>query len=349
MRCNFMIKDISANKTKLKKFATIFFFVVFPIAIFLISFMIGKYPIHPSEFFKVILSKIIDIPVTWEKQVETVLFKVRLPRVIAAMIVGAALSVAGVAYQGMFKNPLVSPDILGASAGAGFGASLAIMLSLSMTKIQIFAFLFSILAVILVYSVSNIMRNNQVLGLVLAGMLIGNLFQAFTSFLKFMADPNDKLPSITFWLMGGLSSVDYHDIVSVAIPIIIGIVPLFLLRWKINLLTFGDEEAKAMGVNTKLLRFVVIICATLITAASVSISGMIGWVGLVVPHLSRMLVGPNYKILLPTSIVMGASYLLLVDNFARLLSSVEIPLGILTSIVGAPFFLFLILHKRKER
>ena len=348
MKDDTLTTEASKNK-KLKKLILVLFFVIFPISIFLISFMIGKYPISPSEFFKVIASRLIDIPATWEKPVETVLFKVRLPRVIAAMVVGAALSVAGVSYQGMFKNPLVSPDILGASAGAGFGASLGIMLSLSMGQIQLSAFIFSIIAVTLVYSISNIMRNNQVLGLVLAGMLIGNLFQAFTSFLKFMADPNDKLPSITFWLMGGLSSVDFHDLKSIMIPIAIGIIPLFLLRWKINLLTFGDEEARSMGINTKLLRFIVIICSTLITAASVSISGMIGWVGLIVPHLSRMMVGPNYKILLPTTIVMGASYLLLVDNFARMLSSVEIPLGILTSLVGAPFFLFLILHRRKER
>ena len=334
---------------KIKKILMFTGFVVAPISIFLISFMIGKYSIPPSQFIEVMLSKVIDIPVTWEKSVETVLFKVRLPRVLAAMLVGAALSVAGVSYQGMFKNPLVSPDILGASAGAGFGASLAIMLSLGLAQIQMSAFIFSIIAVILVYSISNIMRNNQVLGLVLSGMLIGNLFQAFTSFLKFLADPDDKLPSITFWLMGGLSGIEYKDIISVAIPIALGMIPLFLLRWKINLLTFGDEEARAMGINTRVLRFIVIICATLITAASVSISGMIGWVGLIVPHLCRMLVGPNYKILLPTTIVVGASYLLLVDNLCRMLSTVEIPLGILTSIVGAPFFLFLILRRRKER
>ncbi len=337
------------GKKRWKKPLMFICFFVLPLLIFLLSFMIGKYPIQPKEFFQIVLSRFVDIPVTWEPTAEGALFRVRLPRVLAAMLVGAALSVAGVSYQGMFKNPLVSPDILGASAGAGFGASLAIMLSLGSSQIQMFAFIFSIVAVALVYLISNIMRNNQALGLVLAGMLIGNLFSAFLSILKFMADPNDKLPTITFWLMGGLSSITYHDIVSVAIPIAAGMIPLFLLRWKINLLTFGDEEARAMGINTRLLRFVVIICATLITAASVSISGMIGWVGLIVPHLARMLVGPNYKILLPTTIVMGASYLLLVDNLARMLASVEIPLGILTSLVGAPFFLFLILHRRNER
>lgn len=337
------------KRSRRKKVLLILGFIVVPLAAFFISFMIGKYPIPPADFFRILLSKIFPIPVTWDPTAEGALFRIRLPRVIAAMVVGAALSAAGASYQGMFKNPLVSPDILGASAGAGFGASLAIMLSLGMGQIQLFAFLFSILAVTLVYAIGSIMRNNQVLGLVLAGMLVGNLFSAFLSILKFMADPNDKLPSITFWLMGGLSDVDFKDILSISIPILIGIIPLFLLRWKINLLTFGDEEAKAMGINTKLLRFIVIVCATLITAASVSISGMIGWVGLIVPHLSRMLVGPNYKILLPTTIVMGATYLLLVDDLARMLSSVEIPLGILTSLVGAPFFLFLILRRRKER
>ena len=340
---------MTSEKNKAQKSLKIFFFIILPTLIFIISFLIGKYPIPPSQFIKVLFSKIIDIPVTWENSIETVIFKIRLPRIIAAMMVGAALSVAGVSYQGMFKNPLVSPDILGASAGAGFGASLAITLSLSLSGIQFSAFVFSIIAVMLVYFISKIMRNNQILGLVLAGMLIGSLFSSFTSFLKFIADPNDKLPSITFWLMGGLSSINYKDIVAAGVPILIGTIPLIFLRWRINLLTFGEEEARAMGINTKRLRFIVIVCATLITAASVSISGMIGWVGLVVPHLSRMIVGPNYKILLPTTIIIGSSYLLTVDNLARMLSTVEFPLGILTSIVGAPFFLFLILYKRRER
>ncbi|MEG1448701.1 MAG: iron ABC transporter permease [Oscillospiraceae bacterium] len=352
MTTNNNAQDI-IKKAQVKYRTIILFLIVLPISIFIVSFFLGKYGISPSEFSGVFMGKINDIftgsPLKIDGSVETVIFKIRLPRLIAATLVGAALSVAGVAYQGMFKNPLVSPDILGASAGAGFGASLAITLSLSLGGIQLYAFVFSIIAVMLVYFTSKIMKNNQILGLVLAGMLIGNLFSSFTSFLKFIADPNDKLPSITFWLMGGLSSIGYDEIVSAGIPIIVGIIPLIFLRWRINILTFGDEEARAMGINTKRLRFIVIFCATLITAASVSISGMIGWIGLVVPHISRMIVGPNYKILLPTTIAIGASYLLIVDNLARLLSTVEIPLGILTSIVGAPFFLFLILHRRRER
>lgn len=338
------------KKRFVHKALKLFCFIVLPLAVFLLSFNMGQYPISPSELFQVLLSRVMEIPKTWPSSMETVVFKVRLPRIIVAMMVGAALSVAGASYQGMFKNPLVSPDILGASAGAGFGAALAIMLSLGTSQIQLFAFLFSLLAVALVYLTSNMMRHNQTLGLVLAGLLIGNLFTAFTSFLKFMADPEDKLPSITFWLMGGLSGITgYRDILSAGIPILIGIVPLLLLRWKINLLTFGDEEARALGIDTRMLRLLVILCSTLITAASVSISGMIGWVGLIIPHLSRMLVGPNYKVMLPTAIVMGASYLLLVDDLARTLSTVEIPLGILTSLVGAPFFMFLIFCKRRER
>ena len=326
----------------------ILFLIVLPITIFLISFALGRFPIAPKDLVKILLSRFFDIEKTWTDYQETVVFNIRLPRVLVAMLVGAALSAAGAAYQGLFKNPLVSGDILGASAGAGFGACLAISLSLSSAMIQTSAFIFSIIAVALVYILSLRMKGNQTLGLVLSGILMGNIFQAGTSFLKYVADTENKLPEITFWLLGDLSKVMKGDVLLALIPITVAIIPLMIVRWKINVMTLGDEEAQCLGINTKFIRAVVVICSTLLTATAVSVSGMIGWVSLVVPHLARMIVGPDYKVLLPVSTVMGACYLLIVDDLARLVAAVEIPLGILTSLVGAPFFLYLIMSRKEE-
>jgi iron complex transport system permease protein len=326
----------------------LFILILLPLVLFVISFSMGRYPIPPKQLINVLASKLWAMPQTWPDEVETIIFQIRLPRILAAMLIGSALATAGSAYQGMFKNPLVSPDILGASAGAGFGAALGIYLSLHVAGIQLMSFLFGLTAVLLAYLVSCQMKNDQTLGLVLAGILLGTLFSAGTSFIKFIADPYDKLPAITFWLMGSLASISTKDLYIAAIPVVIGLIPLYLIRWRLNVMTLGDEEAQSLGVNTKILKIVVIFAATLITTASVCISGLIGWVGLVVPHLARMIVGPNYKILLPASILLGSSYLLLVDDLARLLTTVEVPLGILTSLVGAPFFLYLILRGNRR-
>ena len=323
-------------------------FILIPIILFVYSFATGQYEVSPIEFVKVLLSKVIPIEQTWEPQVETVIFKIRLPRILAAMLVGGSLSCAGASYQGMFKNPLVSSDVLGASAGAGFGAALAILLSLSFFGIQVLAFIFGITAVAIVYIISSRLKDNSVTGLVLTGMLIGTLFSSATSLLKYMADPYDDLPSITYWLMGSLAKVDFRDLKFACIPIIIGLIPILIVRWKINVLTMGEDEAESMGINIKALRTIIIICATLMTVGSVSISGNIGWVGLVVPHLCRMIVGHNFKILIPTSIVMGSCYMLVVDNLARMISTAEIPLGILTSFVGAPLFIYLIINRKRS-
>lgn len=226
------------------------------------------------------------LPQTWSDSVNTIVFKIRLPRILAAIFIGAALSLAGATYQGLFKNPMVSPDILGASAGAGFGAALAPLLSLSSGYVHISAFLFGIVAVALTYAISEaiVSDGDEILMLILVGIVVSSLFQAFISAIKYVADPNDKLPAITFWLMGGLSSVSPNDVPKFILPIIIGSVPLILLRWKLNVLSFGEEEAQAMGVNTGVLRLVMITCSTLITAAAVSAGGLIGWVGLVIRY-----------------------------------------------------------------
>lgn len=338
----------TAEKTKKFKIKFTILVVIF-IVVFFGSFMLGRYPVSPPELMKIILSGIIDIPQSWPDAAENVIFQIRLPRVLAAAIIGAALSIAGVSYQGMFQNPMVSPDILGASSGAGFGAALAILLGAGYMGISVAAFLFGLAAVMLAYGISRVSRINATLAMILAGMMIGSLFTSCTSFVKLVADTEQTLPAITYWLMGSLVSIKPQDVAFAIVPIIAGSVPLFLLKWRMNLLTVGEEEAQAMGINTRALRLVVIVCATLLTASSVAISGMIGWVGLVIPHFCRMIFGYDYRNIIPASALFGATFLMVVDNIARLATTAEIPLGILTSFVGAPIFVYLILKGGTSR
>lgn len=278
----------------------------------------------------------------------TVLYQVRLPRVAAGLIVGAALAGAGTVYQGLFRNPLVSPDILGVSTGAGLGAVLGIFLSLPLLMIQLFAFIGGLVTVGLVYAIASRVRGREpVLVLVLAGVVVGSLAGAMISLLKVLADPYDQLPAITFWLLGSLASTRAGDVLGVVPAVVLGLVPLVMLRWRINVLSLGDEEARALGVEAGRIRLIVVSAATLMTASVVAISGVIGWVGLVIPHIARMLVGPNFDRLLPTSMLLGAGYLLAVDTLARTMAQVETPLGILTAILGAPFFLWLLARGRQ--
>lgn len=315
----------------------------------LASFLIGRYPVPPASAVAILLSKLTGIPHDWAPEMETVLLKIRLPRILAALEVGAALAASGAAYQGMFRNPLVSPDILGVTAGAGFGAALAILLSLDGPSMQVAAFAFGLVAVAATSLIGlwRGRRGETTLVMILAGVIVGTVFTSFISLLKFTADPNNSLPAITFWLMGSLASVTSSDLYGATVPISIGLTGLILLRWKLNVLSFGDEEAKTMGIHVGQVRLLVIGCATLVTASAVAISGIIGLVGLVVPYLGRLLVGPDYRILLPTCILLGAAYLLVVDDLARSLLSAEIPLGILTSLIGAPVFLALLLKSRR--
>lgn len=337
-------------KQKIKNNTVIIILVIMLIAIFFLSFTIGRYAISLPELMNIFVSKILNLPVTWDETVETVLFNVRIPRIVAAILIGAALSSSGAAYQGLFKNPMVSPDILGASAGAGFGAALAIIMSLNIVGIQLSAFLIGMVAVILTYTISNIIGkgNNVVLVLILTGMVVSTLFSSFISVTKYVADPESKLAAITFWLMGGLSSIRTKDTLILVIPFFLGIVPLFILRWKLNVLSFGEEEAQAMGIDTGKVRFIIIACSTLLTASAVSICGIIGWIGLIIPHSARFLVGPNFKILLPVSMLIGSIFLLLVDDIARSAFVMEVPLGILTSLIGAPFFIYLLIKSNRR-
>ena len=317
------------------------------ITVFLLSFSLGRYGVPASQVVRILLSRIFPLTQTWTAQMETVVLNIRLPRILAACLVGCSLSAAGASYQGVFQNAMAAPDILGASSGAAFGAALAIFLGASSRMIMISAFAFSLLTVFVVFLIARRAPGSEVVNLILSGIMISSLFTAGTSYIKLVADPSNQLPQITYWLMGSLSGVKRSDIMLVLLPMSLGLIPLFLLRWKINILTLGDEEARTLGINTNLMRFIVIMCSTLITAASVSISGMIGWVGLVIPHLCRKLVGSDYRYLTPACYIAGAAFLLIVDDVSRNLLEVEIPIGILTAFIGAPFFIYLICKREK--
>ena len=316
----------------------------------IVSMTAGMYKMTPAEVVGAVLHHFFGIEMAgYEPIHETVIINVRFPRVIAATVIGMALAGAGASYQGLFRNPMVSPDLLGASSGAAFGAAISLLLDAPLWTVQIVSFACGLLAVGLAYAISNIVSrgDNVVLSLVLTGMVVSALFSAFVSIIKYVADPDTKLPSITYWLMGGLQGMENSALPWLLIPFLIGIIPMLLFRYRLNLLSFGEEEAQALGVNTKLIRGIYIASATLVTSASVAAAGMIGWVGLVIPHLTRFIVGPNYRHLMPASILVGGLFLLLVDNITRVFFLVEVPLGILTALVGAPFFLFLLAKGRK--
>lgn len=311
------------------------------LALFLLSFVMGRYGVPLGQVVRILLSGVLPLGQTWTDNMAIAVLNVRLPRILLACLVGCGLSAAGTGYQTVFQNPMAAPDILGASSGACFGAALAIMTGQSAVMITVFAFLASLLSVALVYLVGNHTRGNRVVNLLLAGIMVGSLFSACTSYIKLVADPTNQLPQITYWLMGSLSGTRMGTVKFAAVCMAVGLVPLLLLRWRMNLLTLSPDEARAMGVHTDRLRLAVILSSTVLTAAAVSVSGMIGWVGLVIPHLSRRIVGSDCRRLMPMACLFGAAFLLLVDNMARCLTATEIPIGILTAFVGAPFFIYL--------
>jgi iron complex transport system permease protein len=316
--------------------------------LFIAAFTVGQFPVALHDLVAVLWEKLGGAPSGVPPAVETVVWQIRLPRIAAAVLIGAGLAAAGATYQGLFRNPLVSPDILGVAAGAGLGAVLGIFLSLSVAFIQMLAFAGGLGAVLVVYLVGAAMRGRDpLLVLVLAGVAMGTLLGSAISLVKVFADPYNQLPAITFWLLGSLTSVTLHDVAGIVPAIVIGLVPLYLLRWRMNLMTLGDEEARALGVETVRLRALFIASATLITAAAVSISGIIGWIGLVIPHAARLIAGPEFSRLLPAAMLLGAGYLLAVDTLARTVAVIEVPIGILTAFIGAPVFLWLLATARR--
>ncbi len=328
--------------TDAKKKVIVIVMAIMVVVGIIVSFFLGQFDITVKELGGIIASQFADIKPFWTSQQEHIFFTVRLPRILVACLVGTALSTAGCVYQGVFENPMAAPDFLGASSGAALGAAFAIIMGMGDWMITVMAFIFSLATIWLVYIIGNRTRGNKTVGLVLAGLMVSALAQAGTSFIKLVADQTNELPEITYWLMGSLTGITMNDVLFSGIVILIGIIPLVMLRWKINVLTVGEQEAITMGVHVSRVRLISLVCATLVTAAAVSVSGMIGWVGLVVPHFCRKIVGNNYKYLLPASIFTGAFFLLMVDNISRNLFAVEIPIGILTAIIGAPFFIYLI-------
>lgn len=332
-----------------RKIVLIAFCVALLVVLFVLGLAVGRLQVPPADVVGILSQRFFGTDGSWSQAAINVVCDIRLPRVIAALLVGAALAISGASYQGLFKNPMVSPDILGASAGASFGAALALLMDGGNRVVQIMAFAMGFIAVMLTYfSARRIGRgSNQILLLVLCGLIVGTLFQAFVSIIKYTADPTSKLPEITYWLMGSIAKVTWDDLKIFAIPFVVGCVPLLLLRWRLNMLSFGDAEAESLGVNVSLMRAIYIFCATLLTSAVVSIAGVVGWVGLIIPHLVRFIFGPDNRIVLPLSLVVGAAFMVLVDMVCRTLMASEIPLGILTSVIGAPFFFAILLQTQR--
>ena len=303
---------------------------------------VGRYYIEPMDVFGILFSPITGAHGDWSDAMYTVVFHVRLPRVIAAILVGGGLGLCGAVFQGLFRNPLVSSEVLGVSSGAGFGAAIAIVMTESLFLVQMSAFVCGLIAMGMTYWISRVRGQTPLLMLILSGIVVGSLFSAMTSICKYVADPLNKMPTIVFWLMGSLNHPTGEDVALLGPIIIIMMIILLLLRWRLNIMSLGDEDAQALGIHTQHLKFILIVCTTFITAASVSMCGIIGWIGLVIPHIGRILIGPNNSKLLPITVLLGAVFLLLVDIIARTLTSAEIPIGLLTAAIGAPLFAVLI-------
>lgn len=312
----------------------------------LFSCCVGYYPLTPAQVVRAALA-----PLGYGGEVlpqaVTIFWSIRLPRILSAVLIGASLSVAGSAYQGMFRNPLVSPDILGVSSGASLGAALAILGGASGWVIQLSAFLGGVAAVAAAYLISRKSAHSHTLSLVLTGSMIMSLCNAGVTMIKYVADPDDVLQQITFWLMGSLTKTDLDALGWSLLPMLAGLTLIFLFRWRINLATLDEEEALSLGLNIRRFRVLLIAASTLLSAAAVCLGGLIGWVGLMIPHLARSLVGADYRRLIPASAILGGIYLLLMDDLARSILAMELPLGVVTSIMGAPFFVFLIIKKRR--
>ncbi len=337
----YSLQSLGPNAKK-KSASSYLIFIFLYLFSFVLAFLIGRFPISPLELVGILISKPLNLDWGYTPQAISVVWNIRLPRVLMAGLVGAALSLSGLIMQTVFRNPMVSPDVIGSTNAAGFGAALAILMGLPAYMISPVAFLMALLSMGLVYLISLKTPRDQTLGLILGGIMIGSVFSSLTSFVKLVADPTDKLPAITYFLMGSLAGTDYRSLFLISIPIIIGSVPLFALSWRLNLLTLPEDEAKTLGVNAKALRITAITLATLLSASTVAFCGLVGWVGLVIPHITRMIIGCDTRKTVFLSPLIGASFLTIIDTISRSISSSEIPIGILTALIGSPFFLYLI-------
>ena len=310
-------------------------------ALALIAMGLGRFSMSPAEVLATLFSGALSgVEVT--QTMQNVIYNIRLPRVLLALLSGAGLSVAGASFQSLFSNPLATPDTLGVATGASFGAALGILLGLNMALVQVLALASGVLAVVVVYAVSRVRGTSSMIMIILGGMVVSALFSALVSLIKYVADPQDVLPSITFWLMGSLSGTNYETLLLGAPFIIAGTLLIYALRWRLNALSLNEEEAHTLGVNVRLVRALVVLGSTMVTASVVSMCGLIGWVGLLIPHISRMMLGNDNRRVVPASVVLGAAFMLVIDTVARTVTASEIPVSILTAVIGAPVFIALL-------
>ena len=335
---------IKKQRTKHNFIILLFLFLL--LATMLLSLYTGKYAVSIKEISQILFYRTINKTGTWDPMTENVILGLRLPRILATVLVGSSLSISGAAYQGIFKNPLISPDFLGVSTGACIGAALAIIMSLSSLYIQLFAFLGGLFAVMLTLTIPKLIRNDSNIMLVLSGIVVSGAASSIMGLIKYTADPEKELATIIYWQMGSFSYITLGTIYSVILPIIISTGILFFISWWIDIVSLGEKEAKSLGVNVARIRYITIICATLLTASSICISGTIGWVGLIIPHFARMIMGPDNTKLMPASFLIGATFMLLVDTINRTLGAAEMPISILTGLIGAPFYGWLLYRQR---
>lgn len=343
------LKEQAIDRKEKRRIRSInFIFVVVLITTAVYSICVGKYPVSAIESIQIILANIFGFSGNWEPITESVVMELRLTRTVSAILVGASLAISGAAYQGIFRNPLVSPDLLGVSSGACIGAAMAILMTLPAAYIQFFAFCGGLLAVSITLLIPRMIKSDSNLMLVLSGIIVGGLMTSIMGFIKYTADPDTQLAAITYWQLGSLSYIKMTSVLSVFPAIVLSAVVLIAMSWWIDIVSLGEKEAQTLGANVKVIVYVTIACSTLLTASSVCIAGTIGWVGLVIPHMGRLIAGPDNTKLLPAAGLIGAIFILLVDTAARTIGSAELPLSILTGIIGAPFFAWL-LYKQRMR
>ena len=330
-----VLKNISRTKF-------IILLIVMPVLVAIACIGIGRYSLTITDSITVLFKALFLNKENISNIDYSVVINMRLPRILLALLCGGGLAVTGAGLQSLFANPLVSPDTLGVASGASFGAAFALLLGGNLIAVQLSAFIFGTFAVSLTYYIGKIRNKTSIIMLVLSGMMVSAIFQALVSLIKYVADTENQLPAITYWLMGSLSSATFKTLSIGAIPILLGCTILFLIRWKTNVLSLTEDEAKTLGINVKRMRLLIILSSTMITASSVSMCGQIGWIGLLIPHFCRMIFGSNNKLVIPASISFGAVFMVLIDTIARTATSSEIPVSILTAIVGAPCFIILL-------
>ena len=344
--------QVSKNKDRflgMSKFHGIILFSVILLAlIFIGTLAVGRFSVPFGETARILLSKAFPLNQTWRDLHEAIVISLRLPRAVVAVIIGSSLALSGASYQSIFKNPLVSPDILGVSSGACVGAATAMLLSMGSAMIQLFAFVAGLAAVAITISIPRLIRNNSTTILVVSGIIVGSLMGSILNILKFIADTDSQLAEITYWTMGSFATIKFDRLLPVLPSIVIPAVIILLMRFRLNVLSLGDNEARTLGINLRKTRGLFILCSTLITAGCVCLSGTIGWVGLVIPHTARMIVGPDNVKMLPAAMLFGGIFMLVIDTLCRTLTTAELRIGILTGVIGVPFFIFILLKQGRQ-